>query len=152
MKMIPLFPGGKFAKVDDEDFAYLKHTKWREHSKGYACGYVDGKIVYMHRFIMKTKAGYSTDHINRDKLDNRKANLRICSDAENKANSKIRSNNKSGYKGVHIEKRTNRWCAQIGKNNKITHLGTFDSPEEAAMAYDIAAKRIHGEFANLNFK
>lgn len=110
------------------------------------------KSIYMHRLVANSPEDAYTDHINGDKLDNRKCNLRICSDSENLMNSKVRVDNKSGYKGVFQEKRTLRWCAQINIDKVRIHLGTFSSPEEAAIAYDASAKMAYGVFAKLNFE
>ena len=90
------------------------------------------------------------DHINGDKLDNRKENLRVCTHRENGKNQKISINNTSGYKGVFANHKN--WQAVIGVDGKPIYLGTYPSPEKAAEAYDVAAKKYHGDFANLNFK
>jgi len=87
------------------------------------------------------------DHINGIKSDNRICNLRLATDSQNDYNSKIPKNNKSGYKGVHPEKRTGKWYSQIQVNKKRICLGTFDTPEEARAAYCAAAIKYHGEFA-----
>ena len=91
------------------------------------------------------------DHINGNPLDNRKSNLRICTNAENQRNKGVYKNNKSGYKGVHWFKRDKKWQAQIKHNNKSIHIGLYEDKEEAARAYDKKAKELHGNFKNLNF-
>lgn len=105
----------------------------------------------MHREIMQTPMELQTDHINGNKLDNRKENLRICTCSENQHNKKIYKNNLSGYKGVYFDKANNCWRALIRINGKKIYLGTFYASKDAAKAYDIAAKKYFGEFAVFNF-
>ena len=90
------------------------------------------------------------DHINGMKTDNSIENLREASRSENNMNKPKQINNTSGYKGVCWHKAAQKWQAHIKINKKLKHLGLFDSPEEAYAAYCEAAKRLHGEFANLN--
>lgn len=105
--------------------------------------------VLLHRLIMDAPEGFVVDHINGNTLDNRRANLRICSQAQNLLNRKIHSNNRSGYKGVYYdpECRFRPWRADIRANGKRVRLGFFKTPEEAHSAYVDASKRLHGEFA-----
>ena len=128
-KIIPLTQG-KEAIVDDEDFEYLNQWKW-----------------------FYTSDGYEIDHKNRNRLDNRRENLRICTHSQNMANRRRSKNNTSGYKGVSWDTVHKGWHSQIGgrKINGKT-LGLFDIPEDAARAYDEAAKKLYGEFAILNFE
>lgn len=91
------------------------------------------------------------DHIDGNKENNAISNLRACSHNQNQHNQTKRKNNKSGYKGVSWMKNCSRWQAQICLNKKVRHLGTFKSAEDAARAYDAAARDIHGEFAKTNF-
>ena len=104
-------------------------------------------VVYLHRLITNTPKGFEVDHINHDKLDNRKCNLRICTRSENLCNKVLSDKNTSGYKGVCYSKDKKKWQAVIGKSNKSTYLGYFNTPEEAYAAYCKAAKELHGEFA-----
>jgi HNH endonuclease/AP2 domain len=147
-------------KVDPEDFGFLSHWKWRIiTAHGYVCrpinwrggGKNNQSTIYMHRLIMGLEKGdgREIDHINHDKLDNRRENLRIVNRTQNLMNR--RSCAKSGYKGV--VKHCNRWLVYMGGGGgeKSTYLGSFPTPEEAAHAYDAAVRRIHGEFAWLNF-
>ena len=104
----------------------------------------------MHREIANTPDGYETDHIDGNKLNNTRANLRICTHAENHRNVGLRSTNTSGYKGVSFYKRYNRWRARIWANDRLVFLGYFDSALEAACAYNNSAMLHYGEFAWLN--
>ncbi len=156
MKRIKLTRGFE-AMVDDEDFEYLNQWKWhiaknnkyaarREYFKG---GKGKSKIVYMHRQIMNPDVNKEVDHINGDGLDNRKSNLRSITSIQNHYNHKILSNNKSGYNGV-SKTRNSTWHTCISVNNKTIHVGTYKTPEEAALAYNEAARIYYGEFARLN--
>jgi len=148
-KSIPL-TRGKFALVDDDDYEYLNQWKWHL-KKGYALRSKNDKPrIIMHRLIMNTPLGMETDHINHNKLDNRKENLRICTNNENHYNLKMRKNNSTGYKGVCLKRKTNKYFAQICHNYKDIHLGYFASPMDAAKAYNEAAIKYYGKFANLN--
>ena len=93
------------------------------------------------------------DHRNTDSLDNRRANLRLATHSQNSCNSRRdKSNTYSRYRGVSFSKRKQKWFAAIRADGKKTWLGYFDSEEDAAKAYDTAAKKYHGEYATLNFK
>jgi hypothetical protein len=107
--------------------------------------------LFLHRLLMNPPKGMVIDHINHNGLDNRKENLRICTNAENVRNSRNSQNNTSGYKGVCWDKSNKKWKARIGKDYKQIHIGCFDILEEAARAYDAKAKELFGEYAQLNF-
>lgn len=143
------------ALVDDEDFEKIQKSNWHVTPKGYAARGVNmgnGKTkgYIMHREIMGLlhHDGKIVDHINGNKLDNRKSNLRICTNAENKSNCKPYSNNKSGYKGVYKEKKGRKYTAQIRVNGEIFYLGSFLDPKKASAAYLNAAIAMKGDFAN----
>lgn len=140
--------------VSDSDYQEIQQFKWYVHKNGYAyrTDVVGGKpkCVYMHRKILGLNSGGYGDHINGNKLDNRRENLRICTSTENCANRKIQSNNKSGYKGV--ISRSGRWFARVQLNKKKVYGEYFDTKEAAAKAYDVAARRFFGEYAKLNFE
>jgi len=154
MKEIQLSQG-KVALVDDEDFERLSQWGWHYHI-GYAARMsprprVKGKstIIYMHRLIMNTPDGMQVDHINGEGLDNRRENLRNCTNTENQHNQKLSKKSTTGFKGV--RKRERRFEAQIRVDGKDLYLGMYATPEEAARAYDNAAVKYFGEFSKVNF-
>lgn len=112
--------------------------------------------ISMHRLIMNTPDGMDTDHINRDKLDNRRENLRVCTTSQNTANSKKQSVNTSGFKGVFsiegAKGNAKKWKSKIEVKGSSIYLGSFNTAQEAAKAYDNAAVKYFGEFAKLNFQ
>jgi hypothetical protein len=131
MKLIPLTQG-KFAKVDDEDFERLTPYSWYYQKQlGYATARVDGLKTYMHRFIIDTPKGLITDHINRNKLDNRKYNLRVVNKAGNQRNHKVFSTNTSGVNGVSWNKAMQKWETYIWVNNIKKKLGYFKDIKKA---------------------
>lgn len=151
MKEIALTKG-KVTIVDDEDYEFLSSFKWH-FSRGYAWRNITiargkGTTISMHRVIMGLEMGdeRQADHINGNKLDNRRSNLRICSNAENQRNTKTPTTNTSGFKVVNLLK--GRWRASIWHQNKQHYLGRFDTPEEAHATYCKAASELYGEFAS----
>lgn len=105
----------------------------------------------MHRQVVDVPDGMVVDHINRDSLDNRKANLRPATRAQNVWNSTKRKGGTSRYKGVSFKKHNAKWIARIYTKGREIHLGCFENETDAAKAYDNAAKKYHGRFAALNF-
>ena len=141
---------GKVALVDDEDYEWLKQYKWCCASgKGlvYATRQSRGKSVFMHRIILNTPQGMHTDHINHDGLDNRRCNLRICTNSQNQANGNIRKDNTTGRKGTTWDKNKRKYLARIKFHGRYAHIGYFDKIEDAANAYNAKAKELFGEFA-----
>lgn len=146
MKKIKLTQG-KYALVDDEDYEYLNQWKWYFHSTGYAVRncYKNGhRHIKLHRFLLSA-GKKEIDHINGNRLDNRKKNLRRVFRKQNVWNSK-KWKNKTSSKGVDFTR--NKWRARIGKNWKSIHLGYFKTEKEARKAYIKAAKEFHGEYAS----
>jgi hypothetical protein len=141
--------------VDDEDYEWLTNWKWSAHGEGYAMrgehiGNRKYKYFTMHREIVGAKKGDIVDHINGNKLDNRKENLRIANRSQNATNSKHRKN-ESGYRGVCKDKRRGLWKSEIRVGDgKRKFLGYYEDKIEAAKAYNGAAIMYHGEFAKLN--
>lgn len=162
---------GYVALVDDEDYEWLSAFKWcfrgsaKEPDYGYAVRgwrYTDAegnsryKGVAMHREIMGADGKERVDHVNGDRLDNRRSNLRLATDSQNGLN---RGKHRrvaavsSQFKGVYREQRRKNkiWGVRIQAAGKYVYVGSYETEEEAALAYDAAAKRHHGEFARLNF-
>jgi len=159
MKEIPLTQG-KVALVDDEDYEELSQHKWCAHWGG-CCFYATRtviengvrRVVPMQRAILKgISKDVSIDHANRDGLDNQKKNLRACSAADNSHNQIKYRTNSTGYKGVTIHKKSDKFQAQIKINNHNVYLGLFADPIDAAFAYSVAAILLHGEFARTSFQ
>ena len=153
MKQIQL-KSGETVLVDDEDFDNLSCFSWYK-SRKYAITNIRiskgvWKSVFMHRMIVDCKPGQYVDHVNNNGFDNRKSNLRICTQAENNRNKPAASKNASGFKGVSLYKKTGKWVAYIGTNGKNKNLGYFDTPEAAHEAYKQAAQQYHGNFARFN--
>ena len=137
MKEIPLSKG-KVAVVDDGDFEWLSQGTWHLHPNGYAQGRLDGKRGYMHRFILGLGDGEECDHLNRDKLDNRRLNLRRCTRQVNQRNLPEKLN-KHKCPGVYYRHQNNKYVARIRINKgRKEHLGSFDAPEGASAAYEVA--------------
>lgn len=136
------------ATVDADFKDLVGQYRWFINQDGYV---MSSKKISLHRLVMGVPKGsvLEVDHINCDKLDNRICNLRVCTHSQNVRNVKAYKNNRSGYKGVHFH--YGKFVAGIRLNKKRIHLGRFTSVTEAALAYDRAAKELHGEFARLNF-
>lgn len=156
MKYIPLqgkHGEGKFAIVDDVDYEFLVKHKWFISGR-----YIrrtrkeNGKDVLIHRVIANCPENMVVDHINGNWLDNRKENLRVCTQHQNSMNKKkdIRGVT-SKYKGVYFDKTSNKFRAQLKYKRKNYNLGRFENEEDAAKAYDSKSIELHGEFARLNF-
>lgn len=150
------------ALVDDADYEWLIQWKWQaKKSKRSNCYYaVRGSWnnikkrtdeIGMHRVILNTVGTkICCDHIDRNGLNNQRYNLRIATHSQNCANIAKRKNATSKYMGVSLRKATGRWRAEIRKNWKGIRLGEYVNEIDAAIAYNNAAIKLHGEFANLN--
>ena len=171
VRTIPLSQG-KFALIDAADYAQVSQYSWyarpnyiRMHTSNKSSGFArDDKLditwyamrregnrtIRMHRQITNAKRGQVVDHINHNGLDNRQCNLRVCSHAENMRNSRSRSGRTSRYKGVSRDTQSGKWRAQIWQSKKTHYLGLFDSEIAAALAYNVKARELFGEFAYLN--
>jgi hypothetical protein len=137
---------GKVAIVDESVYKELKEYSWyadKSQNKSrevyYARGKINGKPVYMHRYIIKAKNGMVVDHINGNTLDNRKENLREVTQRANLQNKIIKRTSK--YPGVCYDSHNKRWKARIDINGKEIHLGAFKDEKQAAKCYQDALKR-----------
>ena len=150
---------GKFAIVDDDMYDYLKQWKWYAVAHG-STHYVVRRVtvvsrngkrrgtIFMHRVVLKTPDKTYTDHKNHNGLDNRIANLRPCTTAQNQYNQKPRVGCTSKYKGVYWSKYG--WRAQVYHNGKTGFLGHYEDETVAAKAYDARARELFGEYACTN--
>lgn len=147
---------GLEAHISPEDQAYITDWAWSVHRTGhsvYLRGYQRGirnsckNPQYLHRLIMNAPPGLDVDHINGNGLDNRRQNLRLCTRSQNNANRHRSQSKSTGVKGVHFEKCTGKWRAEIHCDGKRHTLGRFDCLEAAANAYNDKAAELFGEFA-----
>ena len=167
MKYIPV-SDGSYVMVDDDDAQYLSEFKWKPAGiKNYpgnriiypAANVLVGdkrKVLFLHRLVMgcKFSDGLIVDHKNGDTLDSRKTNLRFSTASQNASNQRDKTRGlrkTSRYHGVYWYKSLNLWRANIRHHRKLSFLGYFRSEEDAARAYDVAARKLHGEFARPNF-
>ncbi len=144
-KHIPL-SRGQYAIIDEEDYDLVSQYSWHAVKSGHVVRSTNEGAIFLHNFIMGTNPR-EIDHRNLNPLDNRKMNLRRCTDSQNHANQGIRKNNTSGCKGV--SRAGEKWRAYIVKNYKQISLGYFPTKEEASKAYENAAIQIYGEFARV---
>lgn len=150
-KKIPLTQG-KFALVDDANFEYLSQFSWRYHN-GYAARTTSRKsakrtTVLMHRDVLSTDK--EVDHINGNRLDNTRSNLREATREENCRNVRKHSRGNAPYKGINYDARRGKWRARIRFDGKEYWLGYFNNPHDAARMYNFWAVDLFGEFAKLN--
>jgi len=152
-RRIPLTKG-RFALVSSSDYQILKIFRWSAVKKPntfYAVRYLHKKEISMHRQITNAPSDLVCDHIDHNGLNNTRANIRLCTRAQNSLNQKIRKGCTSKYKGVYWHKRDKRFYARIYHKGKSYHLGCFKNERDAARAYDNMAKILFGPFAHLNF-
>lgn len=143
----------KIGYCDVADWERVKYHKWFAHEQPktfYIKTNIDRSIMALHTLIMCPPPGFQVNHKDYNGLNCRRENLELCTSTQNTINERLRSNNLSGYKGVSWYKRDGKWRSYIRPNGKQIHLGYFDDPKEAAIAYNKAAKEIYGYFAFLN--
>jgi hypothetical protein len=155
MRQIPLTNGG-YAVVDNVDYVRLTRHRWYRHPKGHAQRSVNvgGRVrtIYMHREIVGAPASHQVDHKDRNKLNNRRRNLRLATNGQNQRNREKQAAAASCYKGVgyKLGKNTKPWYARLSVDKTRIHLGYFADEVTAAAAYNAAAAARFGEFARLN--
>lgn len=156
MKVLKL-TNGEITKLDDDDFEYFSRWQWHwcgRPNERYVVRWRDDKKgkIYLHVEIAKRAFSFKekVDHIDGNRLNNQKENLRPASKAQNSMNRGPQSNSTTGYKGVYYSKQTMKYQAKINYYGICRHLGFFTDLEEAARAYDKAAKIFHGQFAYQN--
>lgn len=159
MNLLPLTnQPDKLAMIDPDMYAYLSGYLWHLTNLGYCarydCAQGAKQMVYMHRQVLDVHDGSGphlyVDHINGNRADNRRSNLRLATKAENMRNRGRTKANTSGFKGVSYHAQSSKWRAYIKTNYKQLYLGLFEDPREAAKAYNEAALMLHGDFACLN--
>jgi hypothetical protein len=150
IRWIPL-GDGRYAYVDAADYEWLRQWTWHAYPDGYAARNENGKKILMHRQIMQPPKGMVVDHIDANRANNCRFNLRVCTRQENMHNKRKHSGSSSQFKGVGYLKRRRKWYARIWCMGERISLGNFDEEAEAARAYDRKAAELFGEYARLNF-
>jgi len=145
---IKVFGSNKRTLVDERYLGKVSSTKWHLYKGGYARGMVNRKLVYLHNIIMPKKDGFVVDHINNNKLDNRRSNLRYLTNHQNITRSPGWMRGK--FKGVYKNTKGETWFAAITYHGIQARLGSFRSEKEAAMAYNLFAKKLFGKLCFLN--
>ncbi len=136
--------------IDIDDLEKVIKYNWFASENGYITRSESGKPFALHRELMHVPIGFVVDHRNGDKYDNRKSNMRVCTQQQNSSNTKKRDNTSSQFKGVTLRK-DGKWQSGIQLNGKRIYIGYYDNEVTAAIAYDAMAKRLFGEFAKPNF-
>ena len=142
---------GEVFLFDRSDWDIVKKHTWYISKRGYVTTNIKRVPTPMHKILLGKIEGRDTDHISRDKLDNRRSNLRICTHQENSFNQPLRSTNTTGYIGVSFVKAAKKFEAYVHFNGRKHYFGLYDHSRDAAVARDNGAKLLFGEFANLNF-
>lgn len=142
--VVGIFEDGQEMMFDAEHLESISSHRWHIDQLGYPATSVQKKVTRLHRFLFgdEVPKGMVIDHINRNKLDNRRCNIRICTQAENVWNRAPGKNNRSGVSGVFFDKRAKRWRAQIYRKSKAIHVGIFDSYEDAVAAKEKADREV----------
>ena len=133
--------------VDLDDFWKVKNICWHTDKDGYARGYLNGKSIFLHRYIMKCSDDMIVDHINHDVADNRKCNLRIVTISQNCMNRRLATNNSSGVTGVYLNKSTKKWESYIKAKGDRICIGRFTNIDDAIKARKEAEEKYFGEYS-----
>jgi hypothetical protein len=150
VRLIPL-ADGLYAYVDAADYEWLSQWNWHVTSGGYPARSVRGGQVFMHREIMQPPKGMVVDHIDGNKANNCRFNLRVCTRKQNQGNMQKQHGTYSQYKGVSRSKGRDKWLAQCDFGGQHRWLGFHENEADAARAYDYAAVQECGEYARVNF-
>lgn len=135
--------------VDDDVFDIVSKYHWSVNGAGYASAYIDGKQVFLHRFIMQAKKGEEIDHIDQNRFNCQIANLRLCTHGQNISNDGPKKNNKLGVKGVDVRP-NGKYRVTIRYNYKKIFIGNYSTLKDAAEAYNEASRKYFGEFGYQN--
>lgn len=144
---------GREILIEESDYNLISEYLWCESKEGYArttSKSNKNKSILMHRLIFGNRSPELIDHINGNKLDNRRCNLRGCSNSQNQMNRQVSKNKSSQYKGVHWASDRGKWRALIQKDKATYRLGDFETEDAAAIAYNEKALQLFGTFARLN--
>jgi hypothetical protein len=147
-KKVPL-GHGQFAIVDDEDYDKVVQYKWHIMANKAGSHMYAATKLRMHRLVIDAPPGIMVDHINGDTLDNRKSNLRLCTNSQNQQNTPSRGGS-SRYKGVSLQKKSGKWIATFQYDGQRHYCGMWDSEEDAARAVDKKRGEVCGDFASKN--
>ena len=134
-----------------EDLPFIEKHRWWTNNHGYALSYINGKIQRLSRLLLAVDDDLVVDHIDGNPRNNTRENLRIATIQENNQNALVRSHNKTGYKGVFLAVTKEKYEARIVHNGRSIYLGRYETEQEAAKAYDKAARELFGATACLNF-
>ena len=138
--------------LDISDYGKIKNICWHSDGKGYICGYLNKKQVFLHRLIMGVLSDDTIiDHINHNGYDNRKNNLRCCTTSQNNCNRNPQSNTISGIRGVYYDKARSKWRAYIISNGKYHNLGRYEDISLAIEARKKAAQLYFKDFCPLTY-
>lgn len=148
IRLIPLTQDQN-AVVDAADYEWLNQWNWVAYKNPHTQTFYASRrpSIHMHRVIMGAPQGVLVDHKNHDTLDNRRSNLRLCTNQQNQQNRRLSKGNTSGFKGVSWHRGTKKWAARIRVGGKQKTIGYFSDPKEAANAYVDWAEIHHKEFA-----
>lgn len=149
--VVGLTSKGEAFLFDSSDWELVKSYTWHISKRGYVSTHINRILRPLHKVLIGNTAGFDVDHISRDKLDNRRRNLRLCTHQENTFNQKLRATNTSNYIGVSFLKKAGKYEAYVHFDGKKHYLGLYENASDAAAARDKRAVMLFGEYANLNF-